>query len=375
MMAAGRIYMIGGVGSVGKLIAHSLRDLPDPPPITLLLHTQQLLDQWNASKKVITLQKDGKDSESTGYDAELMPEQGQGDKQDEPIQNLLVITKAAYTVSNLVRVAHRLNADSSVCFLQNGMGIVDEVKEKIFNDPKTRPNLMQGIITHGMNTPPEIMARDPFYAVHGGQGAIYLALLPREKQSGEEISAQARNPKTLHEDKWPATARHILQTITKSSTLAATGITSTELIQQQLQKLAVNSVVNPLTSLLDAPNGALLHNDALNNTMRQLLNETSRIISNLPELQGVPDVGARLAVPKLEEAVFKQCDSTPHNISSMLSDIRIGQQTEIGYINGYIVRRGEELGIGAPANYAIMQTVIGKQEVVAQQMKSRQGKL
>lgn len=380
-MADKRIYMIGGVGSVGKLVAHSLRGLPDPPPITQLLHTPQLVDQWEKSKKVITLQKDGKDMESSGYEVELMPQHGQsaanGDHafSNEPIQNLLVITKAAYTVPNLIRVAHRLSSNSTVCFLQNGMGIMEEVNEKIFPDPKTRPNYMQGIITHGMNTPPEIMARDPFYAVHGGQGAIYIALLPREKPSRDQVNMQASDSKTLHEDTWPDSARYLLHTITQSTVLAAVGITSTELIQQQLQKLAVNSVVNPLTSLLDAPNGALLHNDALTRTMRLLLDETSRVFRSLPELQGVPDAETRLSASRLEEAVIKQCEGTPHNISSMLSDIRIGQQTEIGYINGYIERRGREVGIQTTANYAIMQTVIGKQQVVEQTMKSRRDKL
>jgi 2-dehydropantoate 2-reductase len=381
-MADKRIYMIGGVGSVGKLIAYSLRNLPKPPPVTLLVHTLQLLQQWQNGKKVITLEKDGKPMESRGYDVELTAEYGRPDPEDakdiisnEPIHNLLVITKAAYTVPNLIRVAHRLDAGSTICFLQNGMGIVDEVNEKIFPDPSTRPNYMQGIITHGMNTPPEIMARDPFYAVHGGQGAIYLARLPRQRLSPEEVKAQASDPKTLHEDQWPATARYLLYTITQSPLLSAVGITPTELIQQQLQKLAVNSVVNPLTSLLNAPNGALLQNDALRSSILCLLEETSQIIRALPELQGIPDIEARLGVNKLEEAVIKQCEGTPHNISSMLSDLRIGQQTEIGYINGYIVRRGEELGMKAPANYAIMVTVVGKGQLAEQEKKREREKL
>lgn len=194
--------------------------------------------------------------------------------------------------------------------------------------------------------------------------------MPRTKLSPDQVKAQASDPKSLNEAQWPATSRYLLDTITKSPLLSAVGITSTELVQQQLQKLAVNSVVNPLTSLLDAPNGALMNNEALTSVIRCLLDETSKIIRKLPELQGIPNIEARLGVQRLEEAVIKQCEGTPHNISSMLSDLRIGQQTEIGYINGYIVRRGEELGIKAPANYAIMQTVIGKQELASRQQRS-----
>lgn len=152
-MADRRIYMIGGVGSVGKLIAHSLRDLPEPPPVTLLVHTPQLLKQWENGKKVITLRRDEKEMVSRGFDVELMAEYNKPDPEDsryaisnEPIHNLLVITKAAYTVPNLIRVAHRLTPDSTVCFLQNGMGILEEVKEKIFPDPSKAPHFMQGML-------------------------------------------------------------------------------------------------------------------------------------------------------------------------------------------------------------------------------------
>lgn len=372
-----RIYMIGGVGSVGKLVAHGLRTLAHPPHITHLVHTQQLLKQWEDSKKVITLQKDGQEVESSGYDMEVMPEYTPGQPSDKNtgshIQSLLVITKAAYTVPNLIRVAHRLTAESTVCFLQNGMGIVEEVNEKIFPDPKNRPNYMQGIITHGMNTPADILARDPFYAVHGGQGAIYIAKLPRDPPGTQTVAEQAPNADQALGETWPASAKTILQALTASSLLAGKGITSTELIQQQLQKLAVNSIINPLTALLDRPNGTLLQEDAFIETMRLMLSETSEIFAALPELKAVPDVRERLGTEKLEAAVRDVANGTAHNISSMLSDIRIGQQTEIGYINGYIVRRGREVGIEAPTNYAIMQLVVGKQELVIQETRKAQG--
>lgn len=376
-----RIYMIGGVGSVGKLVAHGLRSLDDPPPITHLVHTEQLVKQWHGSRKVITLAKDGQEVESSGYDMEVMPEYKQGQQHDNirdqtTIHSLLVITKAAFTVPNLIRVAHRLTAESTVCFLQNGMGIVEEVDEKIFPDPKTRPNYMQGIITHGMNTPADILARDPFYAVHGGQGAIYIARLPRKPLSAQEMNEQATHPNQLRQDTWPASARLILEALCASSLLAGKGITSTELVQQQLTKLAVNSIINPLTALLDRPNGTLLENEAFLSTIHSMLSETSRVFAALPELSAVPSARERLGIESLEGAVRDVAKGTGHNISSMLSDIRIGQQTEIGYINGYIIRRGREVGIEAPANEAIMHLVVGKQEFLTQEMKAQKaGKL
>jgi 2-dehydropantoate 2-reductase len=40
-----RIHILG-TGSIGKLVAHSLRGIANPPPITLLLHRKNLLQAW-----------------------------------------------------------------------------------------------------------------------------------------------------------------------------------------------------------------------------------------------------------------------------------------------------------------------------------------
>jgi 2-dehydropantoate 2-reductase len=44
----------------------------------------------------------------------------------------------------------------------------------------------------------------------------------------------------------------------------------------------------------------------------------------------------------------------------MREDIRKGRETEIEYINGWIVRRGRELGIDCVVNESITQLVLAK---------------
>jgi 2-dehydropantoate 2-reductase len=434
-----RIHIIG-TGSIGKLVAHSLRSLPQPPPVTLLFHRPLLIEEWEKSKKKITIHDDGYDVERDGFDVELAPQErieygvkleegtpsvydaarsvdakpyevakeiekqqkenagvgdesagykpfaddaGQADKRarylrnyaqyisTEPIHNLIVTTKTPHTVPALSRIKDRLLPTSTICFLQNGMGIIDEMNEKLFPNPSTRPNYAQGIITHGANVPPEKYAQDPFYAVHAGHGTIALGLLPRESPpekpdsppstgtTGDE--AEAARKKTW---KWAPSSRYLVRTLTRSPVLCAVGFTPTELLQQQLEKLVVNCVINPLTSILDARNGSLLYNFALSRTVRLLLAEISLVINALPELQGVPNLNTRFAPERLESLVFSMANKTKDNVSSMLADVRAGRETEIQYINGYIVRRGEEMGMKCVVNYAIMQTVIGKAQLV-----------
>ncbi|KAK4539848.1 hypothetical protein LTR36_010309 [Oleoguttula mirabilis] len=424
-----RIHILG-TGSIGKLVAHSLRGIANPPPISLIFHRYRLLEAWEQSKKQITIQDDDFDVSRGGYDVELMSEvrrqhgvelengqpsvydfpdevrpheaakllaqqrkenaalqqqqleSGEQDTQfppsrderkrrpgkgdyaisHEPIHNLIVTTKAAYTVPALSAIKHRLGPTSTVCFLQNGMGVIDDVNKHLFPHEADRPNYVQGILTHGVNVPPELAERDPFFAVHAGHGTIALGLLPRSGIKQTTITGQDGAADTHHvqTELWAPSARYLLRTLTRTPVLCAVGFTPTELLQQQLEKLAVNSVLNPLTALLDARNGALLHNFALTRTMRLLLAETSLVIRSLPELAYLPNVPTRFSAARLETLVISVAHKTQDNVSSMLADVRAGRRTEIEYINGYIVRRGEEVGVKCVVNYGIMQTVVGK---------------
>jgi 2-dehydropantoate 2-reductase len=43
----------------------------------------------------------------------------------------------------------------------------------------------------------------------------------------------------------------------------------------------------------------------------------------------------------------------PTQYSSTAQDLRRGKRTEIDHLNGYVVRRGEALGLATPANRAL----------------------
>lgn len=411
-----RIHVLG-TGSIGKLVAHSLRGIANPPPITLLLHKRTLLEAWENSAKEITINDDGTEIKRKGFEVELLPlihrqhgvemKEGEPDlydyegklkpheaaqalkeqetsqegldeeeaepvevynedgtlKEDDTIHNLLVTTKTPVTVAALAGIKHRLAPTSTICFLQNGMGIIEEVNKKLFPEEQDRPNYMQGIITHGVNVPPGIAERNPFYAVHAGHGTIALSLLPSSAAKTSTTDLTHSPDREIHDtqsDLWANSSRYLLRTLTRTPVLCAVGFTPTELLQLQLEKLAVNSVLNPLTVLLDARNGSILYNFAMTRTMRLLLAETSLVIRSLPELQNIPNVETRFSAQRLETLVVNVANTTRDNISSMLADVRAGNQTEVEYINGYIVKRGEEIGIKCVVNYAIMQTVIGK---------------
>lgn len=272
----------------------------------------------------------------------------------DPIDHLIVTVKAPQTVGALLAVRNRLGPRSTILFLQNGVGMVDEVDKEVFPDPTSRPQYMVGIITHGVNTPEQ--TKKTFSVIHAGKGSISIGLpFSRETPS----SPRSSDPYAMS----PA-SHYLLRTVCRSPILSGLPLSPVELLQAQLEKLAINAVINPMTVLIDCRNGGLLYNYAFSRVMRLLLAEISLVIRTLPELQNLPNVATRFSTERLETKVVAVANSTGNNISSMLADVRQGRRVEIDYITGYIVKRGEELGISCFMNYMIMQLVKGKQHVV-----------
>jgi len=353
----------------------------------LLLHRKTLLEEWENGPKEIRLTTDGVAEARTGFEVELaiprtrlrgqgvsgetpsgIQETGQNapskpaaedpnsqDTPTTPIHNLIVTVKASHTVPALSAIQHRLTPHSTILFLQNGMGILDEVNTHIFPTPSTRPTYIQGIIMHGINS------QSAFSATHAGRGTIALGVLPRTEQTSS--GSPSGPPLHASSSELDASAQHFIAALTRTPVLGASLSPWSELLNLQLEKLAANAMINPLTALLSVRNGALLHSSSALSLTRALLVEISLVFRSLPELKDDPEAQARFEIGRLERMVHNVARLTGQNVSSMLADARAGRETEIRYINGYVVKRGREVGVACPVNETIMQLVEGRREL------------
>jgi 2-dehydropantoate 2-reductase len=113
-------------------------------------------------------------------------------------------------------------------------------------------------------------------------------------------------------------------------------------------KLVISAGINPLTALLDLPNGALVENDAARAALRLAVGEAAAIVGRVGIPLPYPD-----AVARAEEV----CRATAANLSSMLQDVRRGSRTEIDAINGVLVCSAEAAGLAAPVNRMLWHLV------------------
>ncbi|KAJ0422123.1 ketopantoate reductase PanE/ApbA C terminal-domain-containing protein [Aspergillus carlsbadensis] len=363
---SGRIHVLG-LGNVGTFVAHSLKSRPSPPPITLMMHNTLMFSSWLARKKCLAINTNGLDDIKTGFDVNIFHNQkwcsaAEYDElefkpgtdwaavaeDNEEIECLIVTVKAPVTSMALEGVRHRLTPNSTVLFLQNGMGIIDEVNAKVFPDPSRRPHYMVGITSHGL-----AQRNDSFHVSHNGVGTTVLGPVPQ--QNSPSLSSNDTEPD------WAPSTKYLLRTLTLTPPLVAVAEPPSSILMYQLEKLAMNSIINPLTVLMDCNNGELLYNFSVTRLMRLLLFEISGVICSLPELQGIPGIESRFSPERLRGMATQLMHKTAKNTSSMLQDIRGRRSTEIEYLNGYIVRRGEELGIKCVVNYTIKHLVLAKQ--------------
>jgi 2-dehydropantoate 2-reductase len=115
------------------------------------------------------------------------------------------------------------------------------------------------------------------------------------------------------------------------------------------EKAAINAGINPLTALLNVPNGRLLEMADVRQLLRDLVIEATKVAAT---------EGYRFQ-QSLVEAAENLCRQTKDNISSMLQDVRNHKKTEIRAISGEILRRARAASLPTPRTRVVYQLVRG----------------
>ena len=365
---SGRVHVLG-FGNTAAFVAHALASRHSPPPITLLLHKPSYYETFRRKKYSLSVNYNGLDDIRAGFDVQVssnghwysapsskeqeiksqedpsvdMTEDGSQDPADiEPIECLILCCRPHLSDKAISSVKHRLTPDSTILLMQSGLGVVEKLNQRVFKRPDQRPRYIQGVLSHG------ILRRDHFQVSLTNIGTITLC--PTATSQTPLIDAE-------NDTHWAPSTKYLLRLFTLTPSLVATVDTPAGLLQYQLEKLAVSCLIEPLTALSDCKNGELLYVYSGTRVMRLLLFEISSVICALPELKGVPGVEDRFSPERLRRLTLNVLTKTADNTSSLRQDLRIAKGTDIEYLNGWIVARGEQLGIKCVMNYMIKHLV------------------
>lgn len=337
-----RVFILG-VGNLGRLYANCLSQLPDPPPITLVVHRRSLLEHW-ASHPGIELTRNGCLERSTDFDIEWWTDEKPtvGPVQEvangAAISNLVVATKAADAIPQVDRLRRYLGDSSNVLFVQNGVNRLWPPYGATYIAHRypggTHPNFLHAVTMHG------VFSDGMFKSVHAAPADVVIGpVCPSDRQ--------------------PGSAGHLATLITEAPHLAARAVSKPELWILQLEKLVINMVINPLTAVLRVRNGELFAdlNGVAIKVMDTLLEETSSVLQALVRhessreiLEGgnisMDELTRRLSAPELRPMLHRVGEKVKHNKSSMFQDVEAGKQTEIRDLNGWLVETARFLSQG-----------------------------
>ncbi|WP_170158462.1 2-dehydropantoate 2-reductase [Aquisalibacillus elongatus] len=205
--------------------------------------------------------------------------------------DLIIICTKQMAIDTLIPTLELVGRHTPILFLQNGQGHI----EKIHHLPHP---ILLGVCEHGI-----VKIKDNEVSLKG-LGKIRLgALHKHHAELAVDISL------ALYQLDFPVKEHGSITDVLN-------------------RKLIVNSVINPLTAIFNCRNGSIMTNDHLKYLAKKLTKEAAMTL-NVDE-------------DEAWERVRQVAEQTKENYSSMLSDIQAKRQTEIDFINGYILKKSSD---------------------------------
>jgi len=112
-------------------------------------------------------------------------------------------------------------------------------------------------------------------------------------------------------------------------------------------KLIVNCAYNALSAITQLPYGRLVQGAGIPAVMRDIVDECLAVA----RAAGIEVAG------DMHKAAERIAQTMPGQFSSTAQDLARGKKTEIDYLNGIVVRKGEALGVPTPVNRVLLALV------------------
>lgn len=226
---------------------------------------------------------------------------------------VLVSVKATDTEEAATALAPHLSNGAVVVCLQNGVDGADRIRAA------TGINAIPAVVYVAV----EMTA--PGIVKHGGRGDLII---------GDPSMDDAPNHRS----------REIERVAELFDRAGVPCLVSANIEADLWTKMIMNCAYNAISALSQTRYGRLVAHPETRDVMRQVIEETVAVARGL-------DV--RLPEVDMVEEGWKIAEAMPNALSSTGQDIARGKRTEVDSLNGYVVRRGKELGIPTPVSQTL----------------------
>ena len=334
-----------GAGAFGMFWASSIRTAFPSYPLAALLrpqHKRKFLQNHgtiSSSKRpeVLVCTMQNRRPRMASVPVEFI-----GDDRKAPIRNLILATKAYQAEAAWEGILPRLqnnNRDPLRIFILSD-GALD-VREKIQLVSRRHGGLppieyimcttTQRVIREENYNPSEEDDEPMIHLSHVGHGRTFLGGVPAMAQlwdhSGLNSSVVGRDDESSG---------------------------STDAMEVLLWKmLTANCICNPLTALWGVTHGELLRHDEASRIRKQIVQEIFAVAQGLHPSRLKEDFSETIFDSFVEQVM----QDNLKNRSSMYYDIKQGRRTEVDSLNGYVVRKANEVGIDTPTNLELLHRI------------------
>ncbi|KIY51303.1 hypothetical protein FISHEDRAFT_37396 [Fistulina hepatica ATCC 64428] len=392
-----RVHLIG-FGSVGTLIAfHLRRALSKDHHVHLIYKSRQVarrMDPHNDGGVLRLLGKKGTVLERmTGFTSEVwyrshspaeFTKGGQhqppwtGERQDvHGIDILVVANRSREVESTIRRLSPRLSSSSTIVLLSNPLSTHSILATKLFPDVTTRPHFILGLSTHGVHL------RSFMHSFsHPGIGTLKFAIVPEPGRVFEPELEEPLRLSNISTAEDPDTERYAsLRNAVAAFTLLDLNSSWIRFTDMQLalrKNLVAKMVVHCLTALTGKEAGSVGLSTAGRRISRRLCNEASDIFRAehaarvAVEVQHLLDRGQAqtyqdIAVDPfpgglLPESLLTDCEvmarKNEHNRTQMLGDVKAMRDTDINFLNGYMLSLAKKYEVPAPSIATLLNLIL-----------------
>lgn len=234
---------------------------------------------------------------------------------------IIVLVKAMYLPSMLDKLKGIIGENTKVLCLLNGLGHEDVIKQYV-----PEKNVLLGV-TIWLAT-----LKGPGHAHLEGDGTIFFKSVdPSGREKGEEVAKmldEAGLKATYNDDVMPLIWR----------------------------KAAVNATMNGTCALLDCIIRDLFASEGGLNVVNAIIDEAVAVAKA---------DGVNIDRETMAGYVKESSEVAAHHYPSLHQDlVQKNRKTEIDFINGAIVRKGEKYGIPTPVNKTIVDLVHAREDVL-----------
>lgn len=281
------------------------------------------------------------------------------------ISNLIVTVPAGHIIRALEPIAHRLDHRSTICLIQDGLGVAEHIAEALFPDESRRPTFMLGHLETTLGFVPEqreIIEKGHLAVEELKHRRLLLTVLPPSLLRKGSSAPIKRHPPIEETERYT----HLLRLLMTVPGLTAVKRRHDNFFYHKLSMTAFRCIIDPVATLLDITYDKVREHKFAQRLVENCVCEMADVISRFPEFKSDMRFNKTKLTISLREDLYRRIRQHKTADSRMRALVSRGFMTNVDFLTGYIVQRGRQLGANVNALETLMLSVKAKQMVSLQ---------